>query len=398
MGQLTYKDAGVDLGLYAQAMGKLPELMRRTQTGRVIDLVGGFAGLFRLNDPTGTPARRYKDPVLVSGTDGAGTKVKVAASLARFSTIGIDLVAMCVNDVLCLGAEPLFFLDYIAMDRDDPERLAELVRGVSDGCVESRMALLGGETAIMPGIYGPGDFDMAGFCVGVVERTKIIDGTAIRPGDKIIGLASSGFHSNGYSLIRKVVFDHSGLKPDERLEVLDRTVGEALLEPTRIYVRPVLDLLAASPRKPAVHGMAHITGGGLIDNVERILPEGCRAAIDRGKWRPPAIYAWFESLGAVEATEMWKTFNMGIGFVLVVARAAGRSGDVPAGRQRSRARGHRSDSTGDKRCRVCRLKVPRSSRGRRPPCRCPRERCPRERGPATFGCSRRSFATRSFAK
>ncbi|HEV3304068.1 MAG TPA: phosphoribosylformylglycinamidine cyclo-ligase [Planctomycetaceae bacterium] len=319
MGQLTYKDAGVDLGLYAQAMGKLPELMRRTQTGRVIDLVGGFAGLFRLNDPTGTPARRYKDPVLVSGTDGAGTKVKVAASLARFSTIGIDLVAMCVNDVLCLGAEPLFFLDYIAMDRDDPERLAELVRGVSDGCVESRMALLGGETAIMPGIYGPGDFDMAGFCVGVVERTKIIDGTAIRPGDKIIGLASSGFHSNGYSLIRKVVFDHSGLKPDERLEVLDRTVGEALLEPTRIYVRPVLDLLAASSRKPVVHGMAHITGGGLIDNVERILPEGCRAAIDRGKWRPPAIYAWFESLGAVEATEMWKTFNMGIGFVLVVA-------------------------------------------------------------------------------
>jgi len=319
MAQLTYKDAGVDLGLYAQAMDKLPALMQRTQTGRVIDLVGGFAGLFRLNDPTGTPARRYKDPVLVSGTDGAGTKVKVAASLGRFSTIGIDLVAMCVNDVLCLGAEPLFFLDYIAMDRDDPERLADLVRGVSDGCVEARTALLGGETAIMPGIYGPGDFDMAGFCVGVVERTKIIDGTAIRPGDKIIGLASSGFHSNGYSLIRKVVFDHSGLKPDDRLDVLDRTVGEALLEPTRIYVRPVLDLLAASPRKPAVHGMAHITGGGLIDNVERILPEGCRAVIDRGKWRPPAIFTWFESLGAVEATEMWKTFNMGIGFVLVVA-------------------------------------------------------------------------------
>ncbi|HEV3300569.1 MAG TPA: phosphoribosylformylglycinamidine cyclo-ligase [Planctomycetaceae bacterium] len=319
MAQLTYRDAGVDLGLYAQAMDKLPALMRRTHTGRVIDLVGGFAGLFRLNDPTGTPARRFKDPVLVSGTDGAGTKVKVAASLGRFSTIGIDLVAMCVNDVLCLGAEPLFFLDYIAMDRDDPERLAELVRGVSDGCVEARMALLGGETAIMPGIYGPGDFDMAGFCVGAVERTKIIDGTAIRPGDKIIGLASSGFHSNGYSLIRKAVFEHSGLKPDQRVEVLDRTVGEALLEPTRIYVRPVLDVLAASPRKPAVHGMAHITGGGLIDNVERILPEGCRALIDRGKWRPPAVYAWFESLGAVEAAEMWKTFNMGIGFVLVVA-------------------------------------------------------------------------------
>jgi len=319
MAQLTYKDAGVDLGLYAEAMDKLPALMQRTRTGRVIDLVGGFAGLFRLNDPTAAPARRYKDPVLVSGTDGAGTKVKIAASLGRFSTIGIDLVAMCVNDVLCLGAEPLFFLDYIAMDRDDPARLAELVHGVSDGCVEARMALLGGETAIMPGIYGAGDFDMAGFCVGVVERTKIIDGTAIRPGDKIIGLASNGFHSNGYSLIRKAVFEHSGLKADERVEALDRTVGDALLEPTRIYVRPVLDVLAASPRKPAVHGMAHITGGGLIDNVERILPEGCRALIDRGKWRPPAVYTWFESLAAVEAAEMWKTFNMGIGFVLVVA-------------------------------------------------------------------------------
>jgi phosphoribosylformylglycinamidine cyclo-ligase len=319
MAQLTYKDAGVDLGLYAEAMDKLPALMRRTHSARVIDLVGGFAGLFRLNDPTATPARRYKDPVLVSGTDGAGTKVKVAATLARFSTIGIDLVAMCVNDVLCLGAEPLFFLDYIAMDRDDPPRLTELVRGVSDGCLESRMALLGGETAIMPGVYGPGDFDMAGFCVGVVERTRIIDGSAIRPGDKIIGLASSGFHANGYSLIRKVVFERSGLNADQGIEQLGRTVGEALLEPTRIYVRPVLDVLAASSRKPAVHGMAHITGGGLIDNVERILPEGCRALIDRTKWRPPAVYSWFESLGAVEAAEMWKTFNMGIGFVLIVA-------------------------------------------------------------------------------
>jgi phosphoribosylformylglycinamidine cyclo-ligase len=319
MAQLTYKDAGVDLGLYAEAMDKLPALMRRTHTGRVIDLVGGFAGLFRLNDPTGASPRRYKDPVLVSGTDGAGTKVKVAAQIGKFSTIGVDLVAMCVNDVLCLGAEPLFFLDYIAMDRDDPQRLAELVRGVSDGCVESQMALLGGETAIMPGIYGPGDFDMAGFCVGVIERTRIIDGTTIRPGDKIIGLTSSGLHANGYSLIRKVVFEHAGLPADQRIEPLNRTVADALLEPTRIYVRPVLDVLSAFPRKPAVHGMAHITGGGLIDNIERILPEDCRAVIDREKWQPPAVFAWFESLGAVEAAEMWKTFNMGIGFVLIVA-------------------------------------------------------------------------------
>jgi phosphoribosylformylglycinamidine cyclo-ligase len=319
MAQLTYKDAGVDLGLYAEAMDKLPALMRRTHSSRVIDLVGGFAGLFRLNDPDRPGARRYKDPVLVSGTDGAGTKVKLATLAGRFDTIGVDLVAMCVNDVLCLGAEPLFFLDYVAMDRDDPERLAGLVKGISDGCVEARMALLGGETAIMPGIYGPGEFDMAGFCVGVVERNRIIDGTAIRPGDKLIGVASSGFHSNGYSLIRKAVFEHSGLKFDETVPALGGTVGDALLEPTRIYVRPVLDVLGSSRGKPAVHGMAHITGGGLADNIERILPENCRAVIDTKKWERPAVFPWFESLGCVEPAEMSRTFNLGIGFVLIVA-------------------------------------------------------------------------------
>jgi phosphoribosylformylglycinamidine cyclo-ligase len=317
--QLTYKDAGVDLGLYAEAMNKLPALMRRTHSSRVVDLVGGFAGLFRLNDPDRPGARRYKDPVLVSGTDGTGTKVKLASQAGRFDTIGVDLVAMCVNDVLCLGAEPLFFLDYIAMDRDDPERLAALVKGVSDGCMESRMALLGGETAIMPGLYGPGDFDMAGFCVGVVEQKGIIDGKAIRPGDKLIGMASSGFHSNGYSLVRKVVFEQHGLKVDESVEALGATIGDALMQPTRIYVRPVLDILVASPRKPAVHGMAHITGGGLVDNIERILPENCRAVIDTSKWERPAVFDWFESLGSVERSEMFRTFNVGIGFVLVVA-------------------------------------------------------------------------------
>ncbi len=319
MAQLTYKDAGVDLGLYSEAMDKLPALMRRTQSARVIDLVGGFAGLFRLNDADRPGGKRYKDPVLVSGTDGAGTKVKLASQAGRFDTIGIDLVAMCVNDVLCLGAEPLFFLDYIAMDRDDPGRLAALVKGVSDGCIEARMALLGGETAIMPGLYGPGDFDMAGFCVGVVERKAIIDGTAIRPGDKLIGLAASGFHSNGYSLIRKVVFEHSGLKMAEAVPSLGGSIADALLEPTRIYVRPVLDILGSSPRKPAVHGMAHITGGGLVDNIERILPENCRAVINTSKWERPAVFDWFESLGSVERAEMFRTFNAGIGFVLIVA-------------------------------------------------------------------------------
>jgi phosphoribosylformylglycinamidine cyclo-ligase len=319
MAQLTYKDAGVDLGLYSEAMDKLPALMRRTQSARVIDLVGGFAGLFRLNDADSPGGRRYKDPVLVSGTDGAGTKVKLAGMAARYDTIGIDLVAMCVNDVLCLGAEPLFFLDYIAMDRDDPERLAALVKGVSDGCVEAKMALLGGETAIMPGLYGPGDFDMAGFCVGVTERKAIVNGSAIRPGDKLIGLASSGFHSNGYSLIRKAVFDRGGFKMDETVPALGGTVGDALLEPTRIYVRPVLDILGTSARKQPVHGMAHITGGGLVDNIERILPADCRAVIDTSTWERPAVISWFESLGAVEPSEMFRTFNMGIGFVVIVA-------------------------------------------------------------------------------
>jgi phosphoribosylformylglycinamidine cyclo-ligase len=325
MTQLTYKDAGVDLGLYSEAMGKLPALMRPTHSARVMDLVGGFAGLFRLNDADLPGGRRYKDPVLVSGTDGAGTKVKVASLAARYDTIGIDLVAMCVNDVLCLGAEPLFFLDYVAMDRDDPERLAALVKGVSDGCLESRMALLGGETAIMPDLYGPGDFDMAGFCVGVAERKSIVDGSTIRPGDKLIGLASSGFHSNGYSLIRKVVFEQRGLKFDETVSTLGRTVGDALLEPTRIYVRPVLDVLSQGARKQPVHGMAHITGGGLIANIERILPVNCRAVIDTSTWERPAVISWFESLGSVERSEMFRTFNMGIGFVLIVAPRQARA-------------------------------------------------------------------------
>jgi phosphoribosylformylglycinamidine cyclo-ligase len=318
MPPLTYKDAGVDLGLYSESMDKLPALMQRTHSSRVIDLPGGFAGLFRLNDAKGPGARRYKDPVLVSGTDGAGTKVKLASQAKRFDTIGIDLVAMCVNDVLCLGAEPLFFLDYVAMDRDDPERLADVVKGVSNGCQEAGLALLGGETAIMPGLYAPGEFDLAGFCVGVVERNRVIDGSAIRPGDKLIGIASSGFHSNGYSLIRKVVFETSGLKIDDRIGEVGRTIGEALLEPTRIYVRPVRRVLESIRNKNVVHGMAHITGGGLVDNVERILPNDCRAAINSRSWEAPPVFSWFESLGHVDRDEMFRTFNMGIGFVLVV--------------------------------------------------------------------------------
>src|SRR5579871_2593301 len=246
--QLTYKDAGLDLKLYDQAMARLPALMQQTHTSRVMDLPGGFAGLFRLGKSRKFE-RNYDDPVLVSGTDGVGTKLKVAALAQSYETVGIDLVAMSVNDCLCLGAEPLFFLDYLAIPKDDPDLIARLVAGVCSGCELAGCALLGGETAIMPDLYAPGDFDLAGFCVGVVERKRIIDGTAIKPGDVVIGLASSGLHSNGYSLVRKAVFERGGLKVTDFVPELSRTVGEELLEPTRIYVRAVKNLLEHYPVK-----------------------------------------------------------------------------------------------------------------------------------------------------
>ena len=318
MTELTYKSAGVDLELYEQAMQKLPRLLKRTHTPRVIDLPGGFAGLFRLDYNTRLFARNYRDPVLVSGTDGVGTKIKVAITARAYETIGIDLVAMCVNDCLCLGAEPLFFLDYIALGKDDPELLGALVKGVSDGCIEAESALLGGETAIMPDLYAPGDFDMAGFSVGVVERRRIVDGRNIRPGDVVIGLASSGFHSNGYSLIRKVVFEAAGLDVSDYVPDLEQTVGEVLLEPTRIYARVLADLAAHYRMKTVIRGMAHITGGGLADNIERILPAGVRLVIDRRSWKVPACYAWLERLGGLDREEMFRTFNMGIGYAVIV--------------------------------------------------------------------------------
>jgi len=319
MSSLSYKDAGVDLELYEQAMQKLPQHMRRTQTPRVMPLAGGFAGLFRLGYISRLFAKNYSDPVLVSGTDGVGTKIKVAIAAGRYDTIGIDLVGMCVNDCLCLGAEPLFFLDYLALGKDDPVLIEQLVAGVSEGCVRSGMALLGGETAIMPDVYQPGDFDMAGFSVGVVEKKKLIDGTeSIRPGDVLIGLEASGFHSNGYSLIRKVVTDVAGMNYDDELPEFGRTVAELLLEPTRLYVRCVLDILFYYRARSVIRGMAHITGGGLPDNLKRILPENCRAHIDRASWQPARIYTWLQELGKIEESEMFNVFNMGIGFVLVV--------------------------------------------------------------------------------
>src|SRR5687768_3219735 len=239
MGKLTYKDSGVDLATYEESMSRLPRLMRRTHCPRVLPWANGFAGLFKLDFAGGLFARNYKEPVLVSCTDGVGTKLKVAEFLGRHDTVGIDLVAMCVNDAICCGAEPLFFLDYVAMAADDPGLLEQIVSGISQGCLDCDAALVGGETAIMPDLYQPGDYDLAGFCVGIVEEARMLDGKAAVPGDVVIGIASSGVHSNGFSLVRKIVFDHAGLKADGRVDFADKSVGELLLEPTRLYVRPV---------------------------------------------------------------------------------------------------------------------------------------------------------------
>jgi phosphoribosylformylglycinamidine cyclo-ligase len=312
-GGLTYRDAGVDLEQYEVAMERLPAIMRKTHTPRVMQLDGGFAGLFRLQGA----GSNYKDPVLVSGTDGVGTKIKVAQHAGIYNTIGIDLVAMCVNDCLCLGAEPLFFLDYLALAKDDPDLITQLVTGVSAGCVQAKSALIGGETAIMPDLYQVGDFDLAGFSVGVVEKDQIIDGKQMQPGDRVIGIASSGFHSNGYSLIRKVVFSHAGLKCEDVVPEFGKTVGELLLTPTRIYADHLLKVYAAG-LKTSVSGIAHITGGGLADNLVRVVPPGCQIQISRQSWQVPPVFSWVQKLGNVPADEMDRVFNMGIGLVVVV--------------------------------------------------------------------------------
>jgi phosphoribosylformylglycinamidine cyclo-ligase len=320
--KLTYRDAGLDLDVYEQTLAGIAPFLKRTHTPRVLDGFGGFASLFRLNTSSrlfGLFARSYRDPVLVACTDGVGSKLKVAALMNKHDTVGIDLVAMSVNDALCTGGEPLFFLDYLAMPKDDPGLTAQLVKGISDGCMEADCALVGGETAILPDFYRPGDYDMAGFCVGVVERAHIIDGRGIRPGDRVLGLASSGLHSNGYSLVRKVVFEHAGLQVTDPVPELGGTVGEALLEPTRIYVRAVKDVLHNYPvKKRVVRGLAHVTGEGLPGNVPRVLPPGCRAVLKRG-WKVPPVFAWLQKLGNIDRAEMERVFNMGIGFVMIVS-------------------------------------------------------------------------------
>lgn len=318
MSGASYKDSGVNLDIYNESMERLPRLMHRTFSPRVMRLDGGFAGLFRLDFDNPLFRRNYRQPTLVSCTDGVGTKLKVASLANRHTTVGIDLVAMCVNDAICCGAEPLFFLDYVAMSHDDPDLLEQIVSGISDGCLQADCALLGGETAIMPDLYQRGDYDLAGFCVGVVEKRKLITGSAIIPGDLLIGISSSGVHSNGYSLVRKIVFEIAGHQVDEHIPELGETVADALLRPTLIYSAAVRKILAHYRVKDVVHGIAHITGGGLGENIERILPPNVDIQIDCNTWQRPPVFPWMQRLGKVATDEMYRVFNMGIGLVLIV--------------------------------------------------------------------------------
>lgn len=314
MKKATYKDSGVDLEVYAESMSRVQKLIAKTQSPQMLKLDGGFAGLFQLN----SPQYAYEDPVLISCTDGVGTKLKIACAVDKHDTVGLDLVAMSVNDAICCGAKPLFFLDYVAMPKDDPMLLEQIVSGITEGCLQSGCALLGGETAIMSDLYQPGEYDLAGFCVGVAEKSRIIDGKAIRSGDVLLGLVSSGLHSNGYSLVRKIVFEMNSLRPQDHVAELGRSVAEELLEPTRIYVKTVLNLLERFPAGEDVRGIAHITGGGLEENLTRIVPEGLNVRIDENSWPIPPVFTWLQKLGSVDPEEMRRVFNMGIGLVLVV--------------------------------------------------------------------------------
>jgi len=300
---LTYKDAGVDIDAGNALVDSIKPLVARTRRPEVMAGLGGFGGMFAL------PPDRYREPVLVSGTDGVGTKLRLAQITGIHDTIGIDLVAMCVNDVLVQGAEPLFFLDYFACGQLDTKLATDVIKGIADGCEQAGAALIGGETAEMPDMYADGDYDLAGFCVGAVERVNIIDGSSIKAGDAIIGMASSGPHSNGYSLIRKVL----EIATDKEIEGV--AAASALMAPTRIYVKPILNLSGSVDIK----GIAHITGGGITENIPRILVDGLTAEIDTGSWQVPAIFEWLQQEGNIETAEMRRTFNCGIGMTVIVA-------------------------------------------------------------------------------
>lgn len=307
-GNLTYEAAGVNIDQGNKAVELIKPLVAKTKRPEVLGNLGGFGGLFALD------INKYQEPVLVSGTDGVGTKLAVAQAMGQHQTIGIDCVAMCVNDILAVGAEPLFFLDYLAVGRLEPEQVKDIVAGVAEGCSQAGCALIGGETAEMPGFYRPGEYDVAGFAVGIAERSKLIDGSTITPGDVLLGLPSSGLHSNGYSLARKICFEKNKWTTSKYLEELGCTIGEALLRPTRIYVKLVQQLM----QEFSLKGIAHITGGGLIENPPRVLPSNTHMVLDYGSWPVPPLFSLLAKEGQVEALEMLRTFNMGIGLVLVV--------------------------------------------------------------------------------
>jgi len=306
--RLTYKKAGVDIDAGNEFVRLIKPLTEATKREGVLGGIGGFGGLFQLD------TKKYKDPILVSGTDGVGTKLKLAFMMNKHDTIGIDLVAMCVNDIVVCGAEPLFFLDYLATGKLVPAMMVDVMKGISEGCRSAGCALIGGETAEMPAMYQDSEYDLAGFAVGVVERAGIIDGSKVKPGDKIIGLASSGLHSNGYSLARKVVFDKMGFKVTDKMDLLSKSIGEELLTPTRIYVKTVLHMMKLFD----VNGVAHITGGGLTENIPRVLPEGADAVLYPGRWNAHAIFYLIEKWGNIERDEMYRDFNMGIGMVMIL--------------------------------------------------------------------------------
>jgi phosphoribosylformylglycinamidine cyclo-ligase len=311
---MTYRGAGVDIDAGNKFVDLIRPLVRKTFRPEVVTDIGGFGGLFALQ------AKKYKNPILVSSTDGVGTKLKVAFMTGKHDTVGIDLVAMCVNDVVVQGGEPLFLLDYLATGKLALGVSTQIIKGVARGCIQAGCALIGGETAEMPSFYPEGEYDLAGFTVGVVEKSKVIDGSAIRAGDRLVGIASSGLHSNGYSLARKVLFERMRLKPGSRVKGLGRNIGEELLVPTKIYVKPLLDLIKNFP----VHGMAHITGGGITDNLPRVIPPGCKAVIRLGSWPVPPIFEVIRQGGNVEEEEMLRTFNNGIGMIVAVpAKAVG---------------------------------------------------------------------------
>ena len=305
---INYKDAGVDVANGQKEVELIKNLVEKTQSENVLSKLGGFSGLFSLEN------LNIKNPVLVSGTDGVGTKVMLAQMMDKHDTIGIDCVAMCVNDILCQGAKPLFFLDYIACGKLVPEKMEKIVKGVADGCLQANSSLIGGETAEMPGLYKENDYDLAGFCVGIVDKEKIITGEKIKKGNHIFGLKSSGIHSNGYSLVRKIVLEKEKLSLDEKIEGLDTSLGEELLKPTKIYVKEILALL----EKIEINGLSHITGGGFYENIPRMIPDGLCAKIDVRNIPLPKIFSLLEKWGELDKKDMYETFNMGVGLVFAV--------------------------------------------------------------------------------